>query len=420
MTIDIPASSQTDQHHVPVAASVDAWRSAIAEAGAPPAIAIAGSRGKSTVAVLLDAMLIADGQRTARWTAAGVTIAGRRQRGELVPWRKALAMIESRDLDAAIQVLDWDTIHAVGLPESLFPVTILTNLCANNDTCMARPDTDRALAALSGVLKGARPDGVLVVNADDSTLITSEVEARERQLVVGIRRETPYLRRHLDRGGAGAWVEDGWMVFGTSDEHRRVVEVNAVPTTAQGALSFAITNALLALCAARAIGVTEQSIISTLQAFQSGDADLPASFNMYTVGGATAVADVSSPSWFLRSALRGLSHLAAERRIRVVGVAGDVPRDDLVETGRLLGRGADILIIHSEDQDPERTALVLQGAAANDVPPLVVHAKSESSAMTSLVKQLREGDLAYVIADDASLVLRRLAAAANRFGNDTI
>ena len=417
---DVPSPPPVMGRGLVLPASTPTWRAERNAVGAPPAVAIAGSRGKSTVAVLLDAMLMADGQRTARWTAAGVTIAGRRQRGELVPWRKALAMIESRDLDVAIQVLDWDTIHAVGLPEALFPVSILTNLCANNETCMARPDTDRALIALSGVLKSASADGVLIVNADDSTLITGEVEDRERQLVVGIRRETPYLRRHLERGGAGAWVDEGWMVFGTHDDHRRMVEVNAVPTTAQGALSFAITNALLALCAARAIGVTEQSIIGTLHAFQSGDADLPASFNMYTVGGATAVADVSSPSWFLRSALRGLSHLAAERRIRVVGVAGDVPRDDLVETGRLLGRGADILIIHSEDQDPERTALVLQGAAANDVPPLVVHAKSESSAMTSLVKQLREGDLAYVIADDASLVLRRLAAAANRFGNDTV
>ncbi|MFM8594140.1 MAG: hypothetical protein ACKOCK_07100, partial [Chloroflexota bacterium] len=59
-------------------------------------------------------------------------------------------------------------------------------------------------------------------------------------------------------------------------------------------------------------------------------------------------------------------------------------------------------------------SLILQGAAANDVPPLVVHAKTESSAMTSLTKQLREGDLAYVIADDASLVLRRIATAAAR------
>lgn len=394
--------------------SIPDWRSDRLSAGAPPAVAIAGSRGKSTVAVLLDAMLIADGQRTARWTEAGVTIAGRRQRGELVPWRKALSMIESNDLDVAIQVLDWDTIHAVGLPAELFPVTILTNLCANSDVCMARADTPRVLHALTGVLRSTRDDGVLIVNADDLTLLNDEVGQRHAMVVAGITKEAPFLRRHLQQGGNGAWVEDGVVVFGSSAAYEPLVPVEEIPTTATGALTFAVTNALLAVCAAKAIGISTSSIRSTLNSFKSGDADLPASFNMFAVGDATAVVDVSSPSWFLRGALRGLSHLGAKRHIRVVGLAVDVPRDDLVETGRLLGRGADVLIIHSESEDEDRGSLILQGAAANDVPPLVVHAKTESSAMTSLTKQLREGDLAYVIADDASLVLRRIATAAAR------
>ncbi len=74
-------------------ASFAEWTERLAAHGVPPVVAIAGSRGKTTVARLLDAIFAVAGMRTALWTDAGVEVAGRRQRGELAPWSRALARL---------------------------------------------------------------------------------------------------------------------------------------------------------------------------------------------------------------------------------------------------------------------------------------------------------------------------------------
>jgi hypothetical protein len=102
---------------------------------------------------------------------------------------------------------------------------------------------------------------------------------------------------------------------------------------------------------------------------------------------------------------------------RVIGVIGrldPVPATDLTEVGRLLGRASTHLVIHSEDQDPKRAAHIRQGAALNQVPPVIVHTTTEGRALARGLEIARRGDVLLVLADRPGPLGRALTRSMNR------
>ena len=141
---------------------------------------------------------------------------------------------------------------------------------------------------------------------------------------------------------------------------------------------------------------------------------------MIPVGRALAIVDRPVSPWFLRVPLRAVRHLPGKRQVAVIGQAAGVPLAEMTEVGRLLGRDAGLVAVHGEAGDPERGAALLQGIAANDVPPVVIHAATESAALNAVLRVLRPEDVLYVVADDPRAVVRRLqraAAAEDRSAN---
>jgi cyanophycin synthetase len=391
--------------------SINHWRSEVRSRGVPPVVAVAGSRGKSTVVHLLAAMLAAARVRAATWTDEGVRIVGRKQRGELLPWAKAMTMLADASLDVAIQELDWDTVHAVGLPPGSYPLVGVTNLCANSDACLLRAETLRAVRALGTIREAADPAAVLVLNGDDWAVAGGDLADDARNVLVTVSRETPLVRSHLNNGGHAAWIEEDALHFGTEDRTERLMAFSEIAMTRNGVVGFQTINTLVAVGLARSIGLATAHIVSALRSFEPEPERLPGSFNMVEVNGATIVVDRPAAPWFLRQPLRAIGHVAADRHLRLVGRLDGISDGELVEAGRLLGRSGGVVIVHDEVGSGRRRDLLLQGIAANDVPPVVVNAKSESAAMSALLRMLRSGDVVYVLADDPRYVLRRLSRA---------
>ncbi|HEU5430651.1 MAG TPA: hypothetical protein VFU81_03260 [Thermomicrobiales bacterium] len=390
------------------------WRRRLDAAGVPAIIAIAGSRGKSTVARLLDGIFRGCGLRTALWTDQGVDVEGRRQRGELVPWSRALQRLEHHKLDVAIQELDWDTVHAVGLPPAAYPLAGVTNLCVNNDACLIHEETLRAVRALRSIHGAVHADGVLVQNGDDFGLAGDDEAPTRRQILYGSSRDTPLIRRHLLAGGVAAWETGGELWIGDAAGAEMVASVADLRLALGGVASFQVMNALASAALAHACGIPTAAIARSLASFVPDPSLAPGSFNVLTVRGATIVVDRPAHPWFLRPALRTLGHLRAGRIIRVVGRLDSIDAADLVETGRLLGRGGGAILLHGERLDPERAELLRQGIAANDVPPLVMRCTGERAAVTALLRMLKPDDLAYILADRPLPVVRALQRAESR------
>ncbi len=391
--------------------SIEEWQAGVMRRQLLPVIAVAGSRGKSTVVRLLDAIFARAGLRSATWTSSGVEICGRRQSGELAPWSRALSRLAEGTLDIAIQELDWSTVHAVGLPARVYPVVGVTNICVNNDVCLIQDETRRAIRAYATVVDAVEPDGIVVLNGEDYAVSGSDAAPRAPTALVAQSKETPLLRAHLAAGGFGAWCDDDELRAGWLSDPVSFCSVSDLRFALRGRASFEVHNSLTAAAIALLCGVPRTTVASALPVFAVPPSLLPGSFNVIEARDFTAVVDRAAPSWFLRSVLRALGHHKQGRTITVVGHLDRVPESDLMEVGRLVGRSSDVLVLHSHDPDGLQASLLRQGAALNDVPPVVIHVPTERRAVTRAIKLLRPGDTGLFLADDPASVIRSLQRA---------
>src|SRR5215210_975632 len=109
------------------------WRARLDRERVAPVIAVAGSKGKTSVLRAVEAIFRAGGYRFATWTDRGVEIEGDWQRGELGPWSRALTRLTAGGLDIAFQELDWATVPTIGAPGTKYPIVAIANLCANSE-----------------------------------------------------------------------------------------------------------------------------------------------------------------------------------------------------------------------------------------------------------------------------------------------
>jgi UDP-N-acetylmuramyl tripeptide synthase len=400
--------------------SFSEWRQKLRSVGAVPIIAVAGSRGKSTVIRVLDAIFQAADLRTATWTDMGVEIRGRRQRGELGPWSRALERLAESRLDVAIQELDWSTVRAVGLPKGVYPVLALTNVCVNNDQCMIHDEARRAMMALPSVLRAVHPDGVLVLNGEDYAVSGEEVHSPAPTILVAQSHENPLIRAQLQHNGTAAWVDHGEIVIGADDRPVSLCRADSLPIALGGEASFQLMNVMVAASAAYATGIAPSVIREALAGFTPNPMDLPGSFNLIEAGGVKVIVDRPDPSWFLRPVTRVVRDIPRHRLITVAGQFSSAPVSDVQEIGRLLGRVSSAIIVHSQESDMERSERLRQGVAMNDVPPVVIRTTTERRAVNRALRMARPGDALLILAEQAPAVLRAVMRAASNpdYGTD--
>jgi hypothetical protein len=383
------------------------WRGRLDRERIPPVIAVAGSRGKTSVLRVVESMLRAGDFRFASWTDGGVEIEGQRQRGEIGPWSRVRTRLTSGGLDVALREIDWATLRAVGAPGGSYPLVAVSNLCANNEACLIAPEIAVARSALGRIRESVGETGRLVLNADDFAVSGYGSVAAPDRYLVGISADTPVLRRHMQLGGDSCYLDDDTIVIREDQIPTSVASLRDLGWTRRGAIPFAAQNALIATAIARGCGLSLETIRAGLEAHSPQPALSPGSFNVFELGSSLVVVDRPAPSWFLRTTLRAVTNLGGGRHIRLAGPMVDVYTDDLFEVGRLLGRVGGVLIAHGAWSD-ERLNLFRSGASSNDVPPLFLMAADELGALRQALGMLRTNDVLLMLAENPSPAIRQI------------
>lgn len=410
MTADVALASSVSRNRP---STLRDWRSRLDRDQVAPVVAIAGSRGKTSVLRIVESIFSAEGQRTATWTNRGVEIERQGQRGELGPWSRAMTRLRAGGLDVAFREFDWTTIRTLGLPESPYPLIAVTNLCANSEACLATFEMHLARKALHRLSSAVSEGGKLILNANDFDI--SEITAAEcvSRFLVGASADVPTLRRHLDHGGDACWLDDGELVALVDHQRLTITKLSDVPWTREGLIPFAIQNALFACAIALSAGMPVKAIAKGLAAHEPRPESMPGSFNLFPVGAATVVIDRPMPSWFLRTCLRGTTNLGHGRQVRIVGPMLQVPDNDLSEVGRLLGRQNGVIVLHGSWQE-DRLSAFRQGVAANEVPPVFVIAADERRAIQQGLDMLRAEDVMLILAENAPAAVRLVSSRVRR------
>ena len=133
-----------------VRSSFGEWAFEAGQNGLHPMIYVVGTRGKSTVARLLDTIARESGLRTALRTDSGVEIEGKRQMGDIHPLVEALECLDSGELDLAIIEMDWSDLHTLPVGDRQPGAVIVSTICPHKEYCLLE-DTKRAIAGCTSI-----------------------------------------------------------------------------------------------------------------------------------------------------------------------------------------------------------------------------------------------------------------------------
>ena len=259
-----------------------------------------------------------------------------------------------------------------GLAPGCAQVAVVTNVSADHFGEYGIDD----LAALADVkLTVGRvllPGGLLVLNADDPTLVgrAPGLGARYgREPRIGwfaLDADVPLLVEHRGRGGWTCGPRAGRLELHDGARTHDLGPVAAMPIAVGGSAVYNVANLAAAALASVALGATPAAVARVLGRFGADPDDNPGRLMRYGVRGATVLVDYAHNPAGLAGLLDVARHLGGSGRVAVLlGHAGNRRNADFDEVARVVAERAPDYVVVKEDEAH------LRGREPGEIPRLL-------------------------------------------------
>lgn len=369
-----------------------------------PLILVTGSNGKTTSVRLVAAMAAHAGLVAGVANTDGITVGG--------------ALLEADDYSGpmgARRVLRHPTVQVAvletarggilrrGLAVRRADASLLTNISEDHFGDWG-VNSLAALAEAKLVTTRIVPeDGAICLNADDPILRERGAELGARVCWYSLRPDGP----ELAQGRAAAWLDGTALMLRRGADTSRLMDVTSVPLTLDGRARYNISNALGAMLAAASLRRDGKSLVSmgamraALEGVRGSIDDNPGRGNLIDLGGVHVLIDYAHNPAGLEALVQMAGAIPSERRLVVLGQAGDRTDDALRALARAALRLDPSRIILKEmghyrrGREPGEVRRILADALeqAGAAPDMVVSVDTEAEAAESALGWAREGDL---------------------------
>ncbi|MDQ1614193.1 MAG: cyanophycin synthetase [Actinomycetota bacterium] len=367
-----------------------------------PVVAVTGTNGKTTTSRLIARMGREAGLCVGWSSTDGIYIDGELvEAGDYSGPSGAGRVLDDPSVQLAVTETARGGILLRGLGVSHNDVSVVTNVSADHLGLHGVDTVDQLAEVKAVITQVTRPDGWVVLNGDDPRTFAMRRSTKGRPVVFSRDPDSPSLRTALDEGGRAVTVIDGDVtVLSSHSDPEPLVAVVDIPMTLSGLSQVNVENALAAVGAGLAVGLSREAVASGLRSFRPGPDDNPGRMNVYDLGGVTVVVDLAHNEAGVAALVAVLSGLcpAGGRTRLVVGVPGDRTDDIVRGVAELGARGTDEMAFAHKEQylrgrDPaELAALLAAGAAAVGVEDVPVHA-TELAGLRALLAQCVTGDV---------------------------
>lgn len=367
-----------------------------------PVVLVTGTNGKTTTVRLLAAMVQAAGAVAGTTSTDRVEVGGEvLDRGDFSGPGGARTLLRDPRVEVAILETARGGILRRGLAVARVDAAVVTNVA---DDHLGEFGVNDLAALAETKLVAARvvkPQGRVVLNADDAELVSRTGRFGAPVVWFSVSADHPGFDDLLVAGYAGCTVEDGDIVRYGEERRQVIARVDEVPITFGGSAVYNVANALAAVAAGASIGLPLDAMAEGLRRFRSTPEDNPGRGNLLEIGGARVLLDYAHNPAGVTALVRFAASLPAERRMVLLGQAGD--RDD--ESIREMARAAwpfrpDAVIVK---ELPE----MLRGRPAGEIPALladeavrlgvspdaVIRAEDDPDAVRKALAWARPGDL---------------------------
>jgi cyanophycin synthetase len=280
-------------------------------------------------------------------------------------------------------------------------VAVVTNVSTDHLGLVGIRTLDELAEVKAAITRITRPEGWVVLNADDPRVLSMRKGARGRPFLFSTDPSHPAIREVLSEGGRAITVLDGWLViFGKGSAVRRLVALTELPVALAGIATHHVENAMAATAAALGIDLPEKAIVQGLRSFVQGSTTNPGRANVFTLDDRVVVVDYAHNE----AGMVGLTEILAGLRSRggqiwlAFCAAGDRQNDILHALGYRAARGADHVVVaelpgYLRGRDPDDVVARLRAGAedagATDVPAF----PDEVDALTFMIDRSNPRDV---------------------------
>ena len=318
-----------------------------------PIVSISGTNGKSTTTRLITHILLRSGRHVGTTTSDGVLVDERLvDEGDWTGPAGAALVLGRSDIDVAVLETARGGIVLRGVGYESNDASILTNVSSDHLDLQGIHTLPELAEVKSTICRITRPDGWVILNADDPFVaaVARRVRARIAFFSLGGDRSA-IVRRHLAHGGRAYLVRRDELVEMEGREIRPIATVNDVPITLAGLARHNVANALAAAGGARAVGATIDEVRRGLTDFQPSTDRSPGRLNLFRLGSKVVIVDFAHNEAGVEAILDVAQGIAAGSAGRtapitmIVGTAGDRPDDTVRGIGRIAARRAERVVI---------------------------------------------------------------------------
>jgi cyanophycin synthetase len=388
-----------------------------------PIITVTGTNGKTTTARLCAHIARMAGRSVGLTTSDGIYIRNQLvQKGDTTGPASAAVVLRDPSINFAVLETARGGILRAGLGYDWSNAAIVTNIAADH-LGMRDINTLEDLAHVKAVtVERVLPDGYAILNAEDGMTPTIRERARCKLALFSLDPRNASFREHVDAGGVGATVEDGWIVLYENGVRITLCDVRRVPISFGGRARFNVANALAASLATYATSIATSDIASGLLTFFQSEETTPGRLNFVEMDGFRVLIDYAHNPHGLAALADLCQELRAGRLIAILGLPGDRRDEDIRECARVVAEAFDRVIVR-EDYDR-------RGRAPGELPALIresllAYGFEESNlsmrldqrdAVEEAFRSATPGDLIVYIAEKPELAAKLVDEARRAYG----
>ena len=317
-----------------------------------PVASVTGTNGKTTTTRLVAHICMTAGLRTGWSSTDGGLVQGELvEEGDYSGPAGARAVLSAPGVQVGILETARGGMLLRGMGVAHNDVSVVTNVSADHLGLHGIDTVDQLAEVKAIVTRVTRPQGWVVLNAEDPRVWAMRAGSRARPWVFTVDPNAPAVREALGAGGRATTVLDDHVTVLTGDRSPdRLLRVVDLPMALAGLSHHNVLNALAGASAALGLGMDRSAVVEGLRTFRPDDVLNPGRMNTYTLpterGEVTVILDLAHNEAGLEALLdvaRGLAAPGARVHL-ALGTAGDRTDEILQAMGEIAGLRADHVV----------------------------------------------------------------------------
>lgn len=362
-----------------------------------PIVSVTGTNGKTTVARLVQHVLMTAGNTVGLTSTCGTYINNKCiSKGDNAGPDSARFLLANKAINAAVLETARGGIVRGGLGYDAADVGVITNITGDHLGQDGINTLEDLVFVKSLVAEAVKEGGAVVLNARDSSTpaVLNRITARPILFYNSAKADGQYSRIDCIR----VFNDNGWIRIKDGYRTINVVHVREIPITLGGVIDCNIENALAAVGVLYGLNIPVDKIKTGLMSFTENSGR----FELYDLAGFTVMLDYGHNYEGYGNVIKTIGKL--ERRIvtGVIGIPGDRLDSDMQKIGKQCAAAFDRLII-KEDEDKRgrekgEVAQLLYDAviAAGFMGERAAIVCDELEAMKKAVSEAKAGDIIVV------------------------